>query len=396
MDIVRQASRKIRHDGIASLVTEMAEKLAREKVIRWYVDAKVEYNTDTVTVGMLAQEGALNETTHICPEISRLPVKQSVSPDEDVRGIQSEEISPQLCGILRNVAVLAPSGLVQLPDGRYVADSVGPTHLVSRRAGVALSMHGYKYGIRTLRESLLTPVTADSMTRVDEAVALMPLWSNYFHWTVEGLLKLYWVDRYQERLSTQPAILVPAELTSWMKESLELLGYKETDLVRVDWPRVHVERLLIPSKVESIPMYSQWIRDRMLGAVGKVYQNSRIYITRRNATKRQVSNEEEVVSALRSLGFEPHALDRLSVKEQIKLFAKADAVVGPHGAGFANLIYADDPLVVELFGRKRLNTYHRLAKTLGFDYEPVYCDAEGTDLVVDTSKLLSVLDDRLD
>jgi capsular polysaccharide biosynthesis protein len=180
-----------------------------------------------------------------------------------------------------------------------------------------------------------------------------------------------------------------------MQESLSLLGYDEPDYITVDDPCVTVKRLLLPSQIDPIPEHIQWLQGRMCKAVDEPKNGARIYISRRNATKRRVRNEAEVVSALRTRGFKRYVLEELSVAEQIELFADAEAVVGPHGAGFANLVYAEAPLVVELFGQKRLNTYHRLSTALGFQYEPIYAEAHGCDLVVDTTTLLERINEEL-
>ena len=76
----------------------------------------------------------------------------------------------------------------------------------------------------------------------------------------------------------------------------------------------------------------------------------RIYVSRRQAAHRKILNEDQLMQSLRSLGFVAVALESLSLAEQYKLFATAEVVVAPHGAGLTNLIYAPAGcLLVELF-----------------------------------------------
>lgn len=77
-----------------------------------------------------------------------------------------------------------------------------------------------------------------------------------------------------------------------------------------------------------------------------------IYITRKKASKgRRINNESELESAIGPLGFEAFVLEDLSVAQQIELFYDARCVVGPHGAGLANLFFCADADVFELFGQ---------------------------------------------
>lgn len=396
MSVFRQVVRKADSDGVASLIEESKREFLQERVLRRYVDHHIDYDQHVTTVGDLAASNELDSVDRLSPEPIEIPRKVSIGDSECVTAPDQYEPEPQLCGILRDATLLPATGLVSTADQRFVVDSVGPTHLASRRISVALAQSGYRHGIAHLRSVLpgLEP-QPQPKTTVSEAIVLLPLWSNYFHWSIECLLKLHWLERNADLFSDTAKIVVPTPLSSWMQESLSLLGYDETEYITIDDPCVTVKRLLIPSQIDPVPEHVQWLQSRMSAAVGQPEERARIYISRRNATKRRVRNESEVVSALQTRGFERYVLEELSVAEQIELFADAEAVVGPHGAGFANLVYAETPLVVELFGQKRLNTYHRLSTALGFQYEPIYADARGCDLVVDTETLLERIDDGL-
>jgi hypothetical protein len=64
----------------------------------------------------------------------------------------------------------------------------------------------------------------------------------------------------------------------------------------------------------------------------------RLYISRRMG--RTMENEEELIPGLVERGFEILALERLSVSDQIMIFQEAAMVVGPHGAGHANVMWS--------------------------------------------------------
>lgn len=54
---------------------------------------------------------------------------------------------------------------------------------------------------------------------------------------------------------------------------------------------------------------------------------------------RQLVNENDVISLLNQYEFESFEPGRLSLEDQVRLFANADVVIGPHGAGLTNIIY---------------------------------------------------------
>jgi capsular polysaccharide biosynthesis protein len=65
-----------------------------------------------------------------------------------------------------------------------------------------------------------------------------------------------------------------------------------------------------------------------------------LYLSRADARKRRVVNEEELLQRLVPLGFRVIQPGRLSVAEQIGAVSRARVIVGAHGAAFANLVFA--------------------------------------------------------
>ncbi|MCR6632568.1 MAG: glycosyltransferase family 61 protein [Magnetospirillum sp.] len=86
------------------------------------------------------------------------------------------------------------------------------------------------------------------------------------------------------------------------------------------------------------PHTLEWLRSTFVPV--DMGRRRRLWLCRPSATARHVVNEEAALDALRPLGFEPVTLDGLSIAAQARLFAAADVVAGPHGAAFANLVFA--------------------------------------------------------
>jgi hypothetical protein len=66
-----------------------------------------------------------------------------------------------------------------------------------------------------------------------------------------------------------------------------------------------------------------------------------IYVRRSDSAHRPMRNEDDLVEHLfRNFGVQPVVLSKLSLDDQIGLFQNARMVIGPHGAGLANIVFA--------------------------------------------------------
>ena len=73
----------------------------------------------------------------------------------------------------------------------------------------------------------------------------------------------------------------------------------------------------------------------------KIEKYKKIYIDRSDSQYNhcKIINDFEIKKYLKSRGFEIIKLSEYSLKDQISIFKNCNNVVGPHGAGFANLIF---------------------------------------------------------
>lgn len=198
----------------------------------------------------------------------------------------------------------------------------------------------------------------------------MPGASGYYHWITEVLPRL-------SALDTLPAadspILVNAPLSAWQEESLYLLGIDRSRIVVLGDRYLSAEVLLFPSIIgdpSPHPAACRWLRERYLPAGEPLQGGRRLYVTRRLARCRRVTNETELEPILKKYGFEIVEAERLSFAEQVRLFSEASHIAGPHGAGLANAIFAPTSCkILELFQPSYLlaSTY-KIATCLGQEY----------------------------
>lgn len=210
---------------------------------------------------------------------------------------------------------------------------------------------------------------------------------NYYHWVLEYLRKLRALELYQEQTGNDPTVLIARDQPRWVTESLKLAGYDPADLTRWSGGVASVDRLIIPEHRSGgavSPSDCRWLRDRMTANADGSTNSNRIYVSRREADQRRVVNEEELLEALSSFGFEAYVLEQMSFEDQVSLFNDAELIVGPHGAGLVNMIFSADTTVVELLhGGDVRPHYFRLAKHLSYGYDFLVCDSRGEDMSVD-------------
>jgi len=69
----------------------------------------------------------------------------------------------------------------------------------------------------------------------------------------------------------------------------------------------------------------------------------RVWLSRRNQmnySDRRLANEDAVLTLVERFGFTVLEPSNLSFREQVAIFAEASIIAGPHGSGFANLMFA--------------------------------------------------------
>lgn len=290
---------------------------------------------------------------------------------------------------LADVSLIGPYP-IPYKDGRLLVEPVG------NRRNLLLNL---VYGITDRRTS--TRPSRDE--ELDCACLLFNSQSRgFFHWVVEDLARVEGVVRYEEETGRRPTILLPPQPKPFQVETLELLGFGEDDWIEWDRWFGTVNRLVIPSVQRSYtdgvasPAQTEWLRKQMLETTEDVDHefSSRIYISRDDSTRRRLVNEAELMEVLEDEGFECYKMSEHSEAENVRLFADADIIVSPHGAGLTNVMYASDAIVVELRPNNDYSwVYYVMSEKNGLEYRYVEGDdnPEGENFRIDTREALKAL-----
>ena len=258
----------------------------------------------------------------------------------------------------------------------------------------------------TLIRSRMRPQNAP---RVVRAFSLVNAWNNnYCMWLSECLARLEGLEDYERRTGHRVTVIIPADPPRYQTDSLRLMGYGPDRCLAWNGSRLAVGALVVSSfRRELRGDYHcrvslaglRWVRGKMLASLppaagGGAGFGPRVFISRRQALARRIANEDDVLRVLAPLGFSVHALEEMSFADQVRLFAQAEFIVAPHGAGLMNLAFANRPGVVELFGRHIQPSFSELARGFGFRYGFMECPAPrgdlrswDADLVVDVPEL---------
>ncbi|MBP1999973.1 capsular polysaccharide biosynthesis protein [Paenibacillus shirakamiensis] len=176
---------------------------------------------------------------------------------------------------------------------------------------------------------------------------------NYFHWLYDVITRFSMLQILGHPYDY--LIMNPNPYGAFVDETLEMLGIQPSSIIRNgENSNIQADRLVVPS-IMMTSHYPPWttatLRSLFLPhRVNTWAAPERIYISRRKASVRRIVNEIEVIRCLEIHGFVSICLEDFTIAQQIHLFASAKAIVGPHGAGLANLAFCTaGTSVIEIF-----------------------------------------------
>lgn len=262
--------------------------------------------------------------------------------------------------------------------------------LVSGRPALVCRVHNLPYDLfedcmpfdrrgmtkRFLRQG----VAVETAVHLDSAVCLSDWWfENYWHWLFEKLPKVV----LAESTGFSGIYLVPPH--PFCAESLSLMGIAQ-DRIRIhDGETLRIGELLLspripgPNMLRHLDLLAQ-VRSRLMQTIVPSGSGRRFYLSRTKGklNGRRVVNEDALQALAHRYGFEDYVGEGKSLAEQIADFAACEAALGPHGAAFANMLFAPQgTLTVELFSP--LYVFHHIEaaiRMLGLRHYQVVADAD--------------------
>jgi capsular polysaccharide biosynthesis protein len=203
-------------------------------------------------------------------------------------------------------------------------------------------------------------------------------WENHYHWLVDNIPKLYALHHPRIRALGPVTLLLAGVVRDDIRNLVAGLLPADATIKAID-----ADTRVVPSCCVLAPPVTgdcsgywpaevvSWFRSRVVD----IYQldpsascDQRIFISRQTTSTRRILNERRLLDALQDRGVAPHDLADYSMRDQAALFHRAEWVIGAHGAGFANLVFAREARVLEIFNQRTLDHYRLLCAGFGLDY----------------------------
>lgn len=212
--------------------------------------------------------------------------------------------------------------------------------------------------------------------------------SNYYHWLLEIVTKLHILPQVPDAAGLP--LLVSrrvAELPSFA-ECLRLLAPDREWIYLDDGISYQIARAVIIEPLVAVPFHVRdcklraeyfatrpeavhYLREAVLPALGTpdgATRPRRIFLTRGS---RRTYNQDELVEVASRYGFVAVRMEEHSFLEQAALFANATAIIGPGGAAWANLVFANKECQARCWVPEVLNefsAFSNIAGVIGLDF----------------------------
>lgn len=308
-------------------------------------------------------------------ETQVLSERQSISLSPEEARLAARFETPVPSEIERSIALARLEGATVLGNTGAVIDESHGVLFQSRYAAARYAPGVASYHDFLDRPSRLIdkpPANYFSMVGEDRGHR------HYFHFLFDRLPRLHYLLQHFA-VGREPIVVLTNEgLPAFQRDIYRFLAEQHPNLSFVAVPEN--ERWRLPELYlidEDQPLRrtllgadtAQFIRNLVFEGYGIAPKAAwrRLYINRSDARKRRIVNEAEIWPLFEARGFESVAAATLSFEAQIALFAEAAVVAGPHGAGFANMLFAPEGArLIEIVNLEKVkDTYLLLAKSLG-------------------------------
>lgn len=227
--------------------------------------------------------------------------------------------------------------------------------------------------------------------------------ANWHHWFIEMLPRL-WAMQAIPELAQLPLVLrAPVQSFQW--ETLLALGIDPARIRLFTGETLQVKTLIFPSYIAPLSHTLNnvtWLQENLLPAMGvdrTLPAEELIYLSRNQLAGRPrgILNEEAVVTALQSRGFQVVFPEQMDVKEKLKLYNRAKVIVAPYGSGGTNILFCQPgTTLIELMSYSFRQFLNLIYASLNHCFYGCLICADGDpvaqEMIVDVEALLRVID----
>ena len=246
---------------------------------------------------------------------------------------------------------------------------------------------GYPELIQELRKKSELTTLSGTVCFLGNRVA-----SNYYHWMNDIIPRLGVLQDSGIALDSIDMFVLPGTPHGFHMETLSHFGIKADRIHRFPHGKyVQADKLLMPvygSNEHLVRVNTeQWVNLHSLQSAhsSEFLRDSfvddnvpsahkKLYISRGHSGSRGILNETELCDHLISHGFTVVKAEEHTVAEQVALFANADVVFGPHGAGFTNIAFCKQGTkVIEIYDKYTACCFWFISEFLGLEHYAHQC-----------------------
>ena len=258
----------------------------------------------------------------------------------------------------------------------------------------------------------VTPTTLAKARRLEGTSLLLNQVGadNYFHFVNEIIPKISLSGTVMP-LDEVDHFICHNRIAGFMEAWLSYAGIDTKNLVPMETEGFSCDRLLFSNNIAPRAVVPKWALDfsrSLIPIDTETPTPKRIFVSRRDATKRRLLNHEEIETLLEARGFEHVTMDARSPEQQASLFHNSDCIVGVHGAALSSIMFCEPRTkVIELMPNNHLAphfwttgqqldlNYHLITGTETALSVPKWRRDVNADLSIDPHKLTQLLDTLL-
>ncbi|OPZ97988.1 MAG: hypothetical protein BWY70_01343 [Bacteroidetes bacterium ADurb.Bin408] len=212
-------------------------------------------------------------------------------------------------------------------------------------------------------------------------------WFNYYHWITETLYRYFSLP---EEDSKKYTLVLPETLkeSKFVNETLltfsnvkteyfpnnSIIGFKHINYITHKRYCTHYE----PTVLHKIRAhFTNYIQKHQTEAPVK---SKRLFISRRQAERRSIVNEEALIEKLQRYGFTAIDFEDYTFLEQVSIMQHCRCLAGVHGSGITNMLFMPEGgSIIELMPQPEVSKTHhslvywRLAGCLKHKYYYYFC-----------------------
>ena len=194
----------------------------------------------------------------------------------------------------------------------------------------------------------------------------------YYHWLFDSLQRYFLLP---EELQKHPIMIPEVYKNNFIIEHLDFL---EINYLIIEKNKLtKVNNCIIPSYSAPSGNFNNEVLMKMRNSYLEKFNievtknmKRKIWIDRHNV-RRQIKNKEEILNILKKYNIEIIQPEKFKIKEIIKIISESQIIMGPHGSGLSNILFANKgTTIIDI--REKTDNYRNaifsLSSDLGLNY----------------------------